>query len=101
MQEAHAVRKEFEIHAPSAAQLELRLHWFGRALEARRGYVVRVERCRRGPEHIASVAYEMPLPRYGRRSRVPARAEGAESRVGADARTHGVAGATGQASAGP
>ena len=83
MQDAPAVRKEFEIRAPSAPQLELRLHWFGRALEARCGYIVRVERCRRGPEHVAAIAYEMPLPRYGRRSRLPARAEGSEARVSA------------------
>ena len=82
MQEAHAVRKEFEIRAPSAPQLELRLHWFGRALEARCGYIVRVERRRRGPEHVASIAYEMPLPRYARRARLPALAEGGESLVG-------------------
>lgn len=83
MHEAPAVRKEFEIRAPSAPQLELRLHWFGRALEARRGYVVRVERGQRGLEHVASIAYEMPLPRYGRRSHVPARAHVAESLVAA------------------
>ena len=81
MQEAPAVRKEFEIRAPSAPQLDLRLHWFGRALEARRGYIVRVERGQRGPEHVASISYEMPLPRYGRRSRLPVRAGGAESLV--------------------
>lgn len=63
MQEA-PVRKEFDIRAPTAPQLELRLHWFGRALQARRGYIVRVERSRRGAEHVASIAYEMPLPRY-------------------------------------
>jgi hypothetical protein len=79
MQEAPAVRKEFEIRAPSAPQLELRLHWFGRALEARCGYIVRVERGRRGPEHVASIAYEMPLPRYGRRSRSLVRADAMES----------------------
>jgi hypothetical protein len=83
MQVPPAVRKEFEIRAPSAPQLELRLHWFGRALEARCGYIVRVERGQRGLEHVASIAYEMPLPRYGRRSRVPARADGAQSLLGA------------------
>lgn len=83
MQVSPAVRKEFEIRAPSAPQLELRLHWFGRALEARRGHIVRVERVRRGLEHVASIAYEMPLPRYGRRSRVPALADGAQSLPGA------------------
>jgi len=92
MQEAHAVRKEFEIRAPSAPQLELRLHWFGRALEARCGYIVRVERGRRGPEHVASIAYEMPLPRYGRRARLPALADGAESLVGASGGSASVSG---------
>ena len=67
MQDAVPVRKEFNIRAPSAPQLELRLHWFGRALEARHGYIVRVKRrCHQG-EHVASIAYEMPLPRYTRR----------------------------------
>jgi hypothetical protein len=69
MQDAFPVRKEFDIRAPSAPQLELRLHWFGRALEARRGYIVRVQRRRLRGEHVASIAYEMPLPRYGRRQR--------------------------------
>lgn len=82
MQDAHAVRKEFEIRAPSAPQLALRLHWFGRALEARCGYIVRVDRGRRGSEHVASIAYEVPLPRDGRRSRLPPRADGVESLAG-------------------
>jgi hypothetical protein len=69
MQFALPVRKEFAIRAPNAPQLELRLHWFGRALEARCGYIVRVERRRHGGEHVASIAYEMPLPHYGRRAR--------------------------------
>lgn len=69
MENALPVRKEFDIRAPNAPQLELRLHWFGRALEARRGYIVRVKRRRHGGEHVASIAYEMPLPRYARRAR--------------------------------
>jgi hypothetical protein len=69
MQDALPVRKEFDIRASSAPQLELRLHWFGRALEARRGYIVQVKRRRHQGEHVASIAYEMPLPRYGRRNR--------------------------------
>jgi hypothetical protein len=69
MQDALPVRKEFDLRAPSAPQLELRLRWFGHALEARRGYIVRLERRRHGGEHVASIAYEMPLPRYGRRGR--------------------------------
>jgi len=64
-----AIRKEFDIRAPNAPQLELRLHWFGRALEARHGYIVRVKRRRHQGEHVASIAYEMPLPRYGSRGR--------------------------------
>jgi hypothetical protein len=63
------VRKEFDIRAQNAPQLELRLHWFGRALEARSGYIVQVKRRRHQGEHVASIAYEMPLPRYGRRHR--------------------------------
>jgi hypothetical protein len=71
MEDALPVRKEFDIRAPSAPQLELRLHWFGRALEARRGYIVRVKRrCQQG-EHVASIAYEMPLPKYAHRARQP------------------------------
>lgn len=69
MQDVLPVRKEFDIRAPNAPQLELRLHWFGRALEARHGYIVRVKRRRHQGEHVASIAYEMPLPRYGRRAR--------------------------------
>jgi hypothetical protein len=69
MQDAPPIRKEVDIRAPSAPQLELRLHWFGRALEARCGYIVRLERRRHGAEHVASIAYEMPIPRYARRSR--------------------------------
>lgn len=69
MQEALPVRKQFDLRAPSAPQLEHRLRWFGHALEARHGYIVRLERRRHGGEHVASIAYEMPLPRYGRRGR--------------------------------
>jgi hypothetical protein len=65
MQDVLPIRKEFDIRAPNAPQLELRLHWFGRALEARSGYIVRVKRRRHGAEHVASIAYEMPVPRYG------------------------------------
>jgi hypothetical protein len=66
MQDALPIRKQFDLRAPSAPQLELRLRWFGHALEARCGYIVRLERRRHGHEHVASIAYEMPLPRYGR-----------------------------------
>src|SRR5262245_32768414 len=65
MHHARSIRREFDIVASSQAQLELRLHWFGRALAVRRGAIVAVLRSRseRG-EHVASIAYEMPLPRY-------------------------------------
>jgi hypothetical protein len=69
MREALPIRKEIDLRATSAPQLELRLRWFGHALEARRGYIVRIERRRLGAEHVASIAYEMPLPRYGRAAR--------------------------------
>jgi hypothetical protein len=69
MRDALPIRKEIDLRATSAPQLELRLRWFGHALEARRGYIVRLERRRLGAEHVASIAYEMPLPRYGRRAR--------------------------------
>lgn len=74
MQEAMPIRKELDIRALSAPQLELRLHWFGRALEARSGYIVQVQRRRHRGEHVASIAYEMPLPRYARRARQAGRA---------------------------
>ncbi len=67
MHDALPVRKEFDICAPSEPQLELRLHWFGRALAVRRGYIVHVKRGRsHAGEHVASIAYEMPLPQFGR-----------------------------------
>ena len=84
MQDAPPVRKELVLRAPNAPQLELRLHWFGRALEARCGYIVRVERRRLGAEHVASIAYEMPLPRYGlgsRRARRRPSVDGGERQV--------------------
>jgi hypothetical protein len=70
MHDALPVRKHFDISALSEPQLELRLHWFGRALAVRDGYIVDVKRRRSGAgEHVASIAYEMPLPRYPRRPR--------------------------------
>jgi len=71
-EKALPVRKEVDLKASSAPQLELRLRWFGHALEARRGYIVRCERRRHGREHVASVAYEMPLPAFARRGGRPA-----------------------------
>lgn len=66
MYEALPVRKYFDIRARDAARLELELKSFGRALQRRRGYILSVERCSSGSEHVASIAYEMPLPRYAR-----------------------------------
>ena len=79
IRDALPVRKEFNLRAPSAPQLELRLRWFGHALEARRGYIVRVERRRHRGEHVASIAYEMPLPRYERRERLGSGADQLDS----------------------
>jgi hypothetical protein len=76
MDDVQPVRKQFDISAPSEPQLELRLHWFGRALAVRRGYIVAVQRRQSGAgKHVASIAYEVPLPAQGqRRSRqAPAR----------------------------
>ena len=54
-------------HVDIWAQLELRLHWFGTALAVRSGYVVAVHRRPSQPgRHVASIAYELPLPRYTR-----------------------------------
>ena len=77
------VRRHVDISARTSAQLELRLHWFGRALAVRSGYIVAVHRrtCPPG-RHLASIAYEMPLPQYARpprKARSPL-APGAEAR---------------------
>jgi hypothetical protein len=72
MDPIRAVRKQFDISAPSEPQLELRLHWFGRALDVRRGYILDVKRRRsRAGKHVASIAYELPLPEYPRGPRRP------------------------------
>jgi len=65
MHHPRSIQRQFDIVASSASQLELRLHWFERALAVRRGIIVSVQRsrCGRG-EHVASISYEMPLPRY-------------------------------------
>ena len=61
------VRRHVHISAQTGAQLELRLLWFGRALAVRDGYIVTVDRHSNGPgRHVASIAYEMPLPSYAR-----------------------------------
>jgi hypothetical protein len=66
------VRRHTEISAGSAAQLELRLHWFTRALAMRQGYIITVLRRLKGSgRHVATVAYELPLPRFARPRRVP------------------------------
>jgi hypothetical protein len=65
MQHVRSIRRQFDIVAASEPQLELRLRWFGCALAVRSGYIVGVLRTRSGRgEHVASIAYEMPLPRY-------------------------------------
>jgi hypothetical protein len=70
MNDAPSVRKQFDIIARSEPQLELRLHWFGRALAVRRGHIVDVQRRRGGTgQHVASIAYELPLPCSSRRAR--------------------------------
>jgi hypothetical protein len=64
------VRRHVDISAQTGAQLELRLLWFGRALAVRRGYIVTVDRHSSRPgRHVASIAYEMPLPSYARSAR--------------------------------
>lgn len=74
MNDVLPVRRKFDIIARSAPQLELRLHWFGCALAVRRGYIVDVQRRRGGTgKHVASIAYELPLPQYGRRGRAAPR----------------------------
>ena len=64
------VRRHVEITARSAAQLELRLHWLARALSVRRGYIVgELRRLHGSGLHVASIAYELPLPRFARPAR--------------------------------
>jgi len=64
------VRRHVDISAQSGAQLELRLLWFGRALAVRSGYIVTVDRrSNESGRHVASIAYEMPLPSYVRPAR--------------------------------
>jgi hypothetical protein len=76
MPDAYPVRKQFNICARSEPQLELRLLWFGSALAVRDGYIVAVKRQRSGAgRHVASIAYEVPVPLCAPRPRrgVPAR----------------------------
>jgi hypothetical protein len=61
------VRRHTEISASSPAQLELRLHWFTRALAVRQGYIVAMLKRLSGTgRHVATIAYELPLPRFAR-----------------------------------
>lgn len=67
MMDARSVRRQFDVSARSAPQLELRLHWFGLALAERRGHILAVQRSAlTSGKHVASVDYEVPLPAYGR-----------------------------------
>lgn len=64
MHHSRSIRREFHIVAANESQLERRLHWFESALAVRRGTIVAVLRSRSGGEHVATISYEMPLPRY-------------------------------------
>jgi hypothetical protein len=58
------VRKHVNISARDSAQLELRLHWFARALAERQGYIVALlRRCNASGHQVATVSYELQLPR--------------------------------------
>jgi hypothetical protein len=70
MKDEVPVRRHMKISARSSAQLELRLHWFTRALAIRGGYIVATARRSSGTgRHMAAVAYELPLPNFPRPSR--------------------------------
>jgi hypothetical protein len=72
-QEVHEqapVRRHVNISARSGAQLELRLHWFTRALAVRGGYIIAMLRRSTGAgRQVATVAYELPLPKFARPGR--------------------------------
>lgn len=82
------IRKHVNISARDGAQLQLRLHWFARALAERRGYIVALSR-RTGASgrQVATVSYELHLPRVAsaaspvRRRRIAARHAALRSRV--------------------
>ncbi|MEY4551381.1 MAG: hypothetical protein RL685_7576 [Pseudomonadota bacterium] len=58
------VRKHVNISARDSAQLELRLHWFESALAERQGYIVALlRRCDASGHQVATVSYELQLPR--------------------------------------
>ena len=63
MPDAYPIRKQFDICAHSEPQLELRLHWFGSALAVRQGHIIAIKRePSRAGRHVASIAYEVPVP---------------------------------------
>lgn len=63
------IRKHVNISARDSAQLELRLHWFARALAERQGYIVALlRRANASGRQVATVSYELQLPHV----RVPA-----------------------------
>ena len=58
------VRRHVNISARDSAQLELRLHWFARALAERDGYIVSLlRRCSASGRPSATVSYELQLSR--------------------------------------
>jgi hypothetical protein len=58
------IRKHVNISARDSAQLELRLHWFARALAERQGYIVALlRRANASGRQVATVSYELQLPR--------------------------------------
>ena len=64
------VRRHVNISARSGAQLELRLHWFTRALAVRGGYIIALlQRSTGAGRQVATVAYELPLPKFARPGR--------------------------------
>jgi len=83
MKHEEPVRRQVNISARSSAQLELRLHWFSRALAVRGGYILGTLRRSRGAgRHLATVAYELPLPQFTRPGRAAALAQHAGSTRG-------------------
>ena len=74
MMDEAPVRRHVNISARSGAQLELRLHWLTRALAVNGGSIVAKRRRSTGAgRHVATVAYELPLPRFTRPPRGAAR----------------------------
>src|SRR5688572_30355771 len=72
------IRKHVNISARDSAQLELRLHWFARALAERQGYIVALlRRANASGRQVATVSYELQLPRVVKPA-LPAR----EPRIG-------------------